>query len=424
MAADHTTVTRTIDSIWKIESARVIATLVRMVRDLSLAEDFAQDALLAALENWPANGIPGNPGAWLTATAKRRAIDHFRSSGLHARKQEELGADLAAREEDTVPEFTVNLDDASGDDLLRLMFIACHPVLATESRVALTLKLLGGLSTDEIARAFLVSESTVAQRIVRAKRALTEKRAAFEEPDAAMLADRLDAVLEVIYLVFNEGYAATRGADWLRPALCNDAIRLARVLAESMPRASEVQALLALMELQASRFNARTNAAGEPILLEDQDRKRWDRLLIRRGLAALDRARTLAHGIPGVYLLQAEIAACHARASESSETDWQRIAMLYGVLITLHPSPVLELNRAVAVCMSEGPQAALAIIEPLRTEPALASYHLLPGVRGDFLFRLGRHSEARSEFERAAALATNERERDFLLARMHDCTRH
>lgn len=423
MTADLTTVKSAIDAIWKIESARVIATLVRMVRDLSLAEDFAQDALLAALEHWPTNGIPGNPGAWLTATAKRRAIDHFRSSNLHDRKHEEFGAELAAREEDIAPEITVNLDDACGDDLLRLMFIACHPVLATEARIALTLRLLGGLSTEEIARAFLVAESTVAQRIVRAKRALAEQQAAFEEPDARMLVERLASVLEVIYLVFNEGYAATRGDDWLRPALCNDAIRLARILAERVPESSETHALLALMELQASRFAARTNDHGEPILLEDQDRARWDRLRIRRGLAALDHARRLAT-VPGVYLLQAEIAACHARAKNSDDTDWSRIAMLYGVLVEVHPSPVVELNRAVAVCMSEGPEAGLAIIEALREEAALSNYHLLPSVRGDFLLRLGRREEARTEFEHAAALAGNIREREFLLARMRDCANH
>lgn len=423
MTADHTNVKTAVDAIWKIESARVIAALVRMVRDVSLAEDFAQDALLAALESWPVKGIPDNPGAWLTATAKRRAIDHFRSSSLHARKQEEFGAELAAREEDVAPEFSVNPDDASGDDLLRLMFIACHPVLATESRIALTLRLLGGLSTEEIARAFLVAESTVAQRIVRAKRTLAERRAAFEEPDERVLVERLASVLEVIYLVFNEGYAATRGEDWLRPALCNDAIRLGRVLADRVPQSSETHALLALMELQASRFDARTNSSGEPVLLEHQDRTRWDRLRIRRGLAALDRGRRLAT-TPGAYLLQAEIAACHARAARSDDTDWTRIAMLYGILVTLHPSPVVELNRAVAVCMSEGPEAGLAIAEPLRKETALSNYHLLPSVRGDFLFRLGRYEEARSEFERAAALAGNAREREFLLARMRDCTKH
>lgn len=423
MTADHTRVQHAMDAIWKIESARVIATLVRMVRDVSLAEDFAQDALLAALETWPAKGIPANPGAWLTATARRRAIDHLRSSRLHARKQEEFGAELAAREADTAPEFAVNPDDASGDDLLRLMFIACHPVLSTEARIALTLKLLGGLSTEEIARAFLVAESTVAQRIVRAQRALANSQAAFEEPDARMLVERLASVLEVIYLVFNEGYAATRGDDWLRPALCHDAIRLGRVLAERLPQSSETHALLALMELQASRFAARTTSDGEPVLLENQDRARWDMLLIRRGLAALDRARSLAT-TPGGYLLQAEIAACHARAPRSDSTDWPRIARLYGVLATLHPSPVVELNRAVAVCMSEGPEAGLAVIEPLRKEASLSNYHLLPSVRGDFLFRLGRRGEARAEFEQAAALATNARERAFLLARVRDCANH
>lgn len=409
---------RAIDAIWKIESPRLIAALVRFVRDLGLAEDLAQDALVAALETWPDKGIPDKPGAWLMAAAKRRAVDHWRHQRLVERKHEAIEHEQA--DDGMTPDFEQLFEDRVGDDMLRLMFIACHPVLSTEARVALTLRLLGGLTTEEIARAFLAPEPTIAQRIVRAKRTLAEKRVPFEMPDDDALRERLDSVLEVIYLVFNEGYAATKGDDWLRPALCEDALRLGRMLAELAPEQSEAHALVALMEMQASRFPARTGPDGEPILLENQNRALWNRLLIRRGLAALERARKCASA-PGSRLLQAEIAACHARAATPGQTDWQRIAMLYELLGRVMPSPVVELNRAVAVCMSAGPETALAIVDGLSEEPALKNYHLLPSVRGDFLFRLERFDEARLEFERAAALAGNTRERDFLLARVRDC---
>ncbi|HEX7048544.1 MAG TPA: RNA polymerase sigma factor [Gammaproteobacteria bacterium] len=418
-AADQQSVHRAIDAIWKIESPKLIAALVRFARDVSVAEDLAQDALLAALESWPASGIPDKPGAWLMATAKRRAVDHWRHQRLVERKHEAIEHEQADSEA-AMPDFESAFETNVGDDLLRLMFIACHPVLSMEARVALTLRLLGGLTTDEIARAFLVPEPTIAQRIVRAKRALANADAAFEMPDSDALHERIDSVLEVIYLVFNEGYSATKGDDWLRPALCEDALRLGRVLAGLAPDRSDVHALVALMEIQASRFNARTGPKGEPILLQDQNRAVWDHLLIRRGLAALDRARRYADA-PSAYLVQAEIAACHARAATPDQTDWQRIAMLYELLGRIAPSPVIELNRAVAVCMAAGPEPALAMVDTLREEPALKKYHLLPSVRGDFLFRLERFDEARAEFQRAAELAGNAREREFLLGRVSAC---
>jgi len=411
---------RAIDAVWRIESARIIAGLARLVRDVGLAEELAQDALVAALETWPASGIPDNPGAWLMATAKNRALDHFRRDKLLARKHEQLGheAELQQQMAETAPEGA--LDDDFGDDLLRLMFTACHPVLATEARVALTLRLLGGLTTGEIARAFLVPEATVAQRIVRAKRTLAEARVPFEVPRGDELAARLSSVLEVIYLVFNEGYSATDGDDWMRPALCEDALRLGRILAGLAPREPEVLGLVALMEIQASRAGARVGPKGEPILLLDQNRARWDQLLIRRGLAALERAEALG-GALGPYALQAAIAACHARARMPEETDWERIAALYDALAQLAPSPVVELNRAVAVAMAFGPAAGLELVDALTAEPSLKSYHLLPSVRGDLLARLGRYDEARTEFERAAALTRNTRERELLLGRAAAC---
>ncbi|HEU5470816.1 MAG TPA: RNA polymerase sigma factor [Actinophytocola sp.] len=411
---------RTIEAVWRIESARVIAGLVRMVRDIGLAEELAQDALVAALEQWPDEGIPRNPGAWLMTTAKRRAIDQLRRRETLGRKLAELGHELELTGPGTRPDFDAAVEDTIGDDMLRLIFVACHPVLSTEARVALTLRLLGGLTTDEIARAFLVPESTVAQRIVRAKKAIAKAGVAFEVPEGAERQDRLSSVLEVIYLVFNEGYSATAGDDWLRPALCADALRLGRVLAGLAPAEPEVHGLVALMEIQASRSAARTGPGGEPILLLDQDRSRWDRLLINRGLAALDRAERLA-GRPGPYTLQAAIAACHARALSADETDWARIAGLYDALAALVPSPVVELNRAVAVGMAHGPAAGLELVDTLTTDPALKSYHLLPSVRGDLLARLGRNAEARTEFERAAALTRNERERTLLLDRANSC---
>ncbi len=410
---------RAIDAVWRIESAKLIAGLARIVRDVGLAEDLAQDALVVALEKWPESGVPDNPGAWLMATAKHRAIDRLRRSKLLERKHEELGRELEAQEM-AVPDLTAALDDDIGDDLLRLMFTACHPVLSTEARVALTLRLLGGLTTDEIARAFLVPEPTVAQRIVRAKRTLTEKRVPFEVPRGAELATRLSSVLEVIYLVFNEGYTATAGDDWMRPALCEDALRLGRILAELAPREPEVHGLVALIEIQASRAGARTGPSGEPILLLDQDRARWDQLLIRRGLAALERAEKLG-GARGPYALQAAIAACHARALTPEETEWPRIAALYETLGQLAPSPIVELNRAVAVAMAFGPAAGLDLVDALLSEPSLANYHLLPSVRGDLLFKLGRFVEARAEFERAASITRNARERDLLLRRAAAC---
>ncbi|HWS90341.1 MAG TPA: RNA polymerase sigma factor [Pyrinomonadaceae bacterium] len=398
-----------------MESAKLIAGLARVVRDVGLAEELAQDALVAALERWPESGVPDNPGAWLMAAAKHRAIDLLRRRTMLERKHEELGRELEALER-AAPDFDAALDDRIGDDLLRLIFTACHPVLSTEARVALTLRLLGGLTTAEIARAFLLPEPTVAQRIVRAKRTLSEARVPFEVPRGAELDARLSSVLEVVYLIFNEGYAATEGSDWVRPALCEEALRLGRVLAELAPDEPEVHGLVALLEIQASRLRARVGPGGEPVLLLEQDRGRWDWLLIGRGLAALERAERLG-GEPGPYVLQASIAACHARARAAAETDWARIAALYGELARVTPSPVVELNRAVAVSMAEGPAAGLEIVDALGSEPTLKSYHLLPAVRGDLLARLGRGEEARAEFERAAALTRNAREREVLLGR-------
>jgi RNA polymerase sigma factor (sigma-70 family) len=413
---------RTIDAVWRIESARIIARLARMVRDIGLAEELAQDALVAALENWPGSGIPDNPGAWLMATAKNRALDHFRRNKLLERKHEELGHELELQQEMAEPDLDAVINDDVGDDLLRLMFTACHPVLSTEARVALTLRLLGGLTTDEIARAFLVPEPTIAQRIVRAKRTLAEARIPFEVPRGDELVARLASVLEVIYLVFNEGYSATAGEDWMRPALCQDALRLGRILAELPANEPEVHGLVALMEIQASRAGARVGPQGEPVLLLDQNRARWDQLLIRRGLAALERAEALG-GALGPYALQAAIAACHARAHTPEETDWARIAALYDALAQLAPSPVVELNRAVALAMAFGPAVGLELVETLMSKLSLKSYHLLPSVRGDLLAKLGRFDEARAEFERAATLTRNTRERDLLLGRARECAR-
>ena len=407
---------RAINAVWRIESAKLIAGLTRMVGDVGIAEDLAQDALLIALERWPESGVPDNPGAWLMTTAKRRAIDLFRRDKRLDRKHEELGHELEALQELAVPDLDASLDDHVGDDLLRLMFISCHPVLSTEARVALTLRLLGGLTTDEIARAFLVPIPTIAQRIVRAKKTLSDAKVPFEVPRGPELEARLASVLEVIYLVFNEGYSATAGDDWMRPALCEDALRLGRVLAELAPDEPEVHGLVALMEIQASRSRARVNAAGEPILLLDQDRAKWDRVLIGRGLAALERAAALG-GAQGPYALQAAIAACHARARVADDTDWARIAALYEALARLMPSPVVELNRAVAVSMAFGPAAGLELVDELLSEPSLKGYHLLPSVRADLLMKLGRLEEARVEFERAAAMTKNARERALLLAR-------
>jgi RNA polymerase sigma-70 factor (ECF subfamily) len=411
---------RAIEAVWRIESARIIAGLARIVRDVGLAEELAQDALVAALQQWPKSGIPDNPGAWLMATAKHRAIDHFRRNKRLERKHEELGRELQAQQEMAVPDFNAALDDNVGDDLLRLVFISCHPVLSTEARVALTLRLLGGLTTDEIARAFLAPEPTIAQRIVRAKRTLSEARVPFEVPRGAELAARLSSVLEVIYLIFNEGYSATAGDDWMRPALCEDALRLGRILAELAPKEPEVHGLVALMEIQSSRSRARVSSSGEPILLLDQNRALWDQLLIRRGLAALDRAERLG-GMQGSYALQAAIVACHARAVTAEETDWRRIVALYEALAQVAPSPIVELNRAVAVAMAFGPAAGLELVDTLASEPYLNSYHLLPSVRGDFLFKLGRFGEAQTEFERAAVLTRNARERELLLGRAAAC---
>jgi RNA polymerase sigma-70 factor, ECF subfamily len=413
---------RAIDAVWRIESGKLIAGLTRMTGDVGAAEDLAQDALVAALERWPASGVPDNPGAWLMAAAKHRAIDVFRRGKLLDRKHEELGHELLARQQSPEGDLHAAIDDHVGDDLLRLIFTTCHPVLSTEARVALTLRLLGGLTTDEIARAFLVPEPTIAQRIVRAKRTLREARVPFEVPRAAELAARLSSVLEVVYLVFNEGYSATAGDDWARPALCEDALRLGRILAGLAPDDPEVHGLVALMEIQASRLKARVGPGGEPILLLDQDRGRWDQLLMRRGLAALERAEQLA-GALGPYALQAAIAVCHARARTAEETDWTRISALYDALTQLTQSPVVELNRAVAYSMAFGPAAGLEIADALTSEPALASYHLLPSVRGDFLFKLGRFDEARGEFERAAALTHNTRERELLRGRAAACAR-
>lgn len=416
----HHDIHRAIDAVWRMESARVIAGLVRMVRDVGLAEELAQDALVAALEKWPETGVPVNPGAWLTTTARNRAIDRLRHLKLRDEKHLQVAYELEQLQDDADRREEHLLDDPVGDDLLRLMFISCHPVLPPESRVALTLRLLGGLETGEIARAFLAAEATVAQRIVRAKRTLAEANVPFEIPRREELPERLSAVLGVVYLVFNEGYAASTGDDWIRPALCEEALRLGRVLAGLMPDESEVHGLVALMEIQASRLHARIGADGEPILLLDQDRSRWDRLLIGRGLAALERAQRLG-GALGPYALQAAIAACHARAVTAADTDWVRIVALYDALAQLAPSPVVELNRAVAVSMAFGPQVALERVDALRGEPKLAGYHLLPSVRGDLLFKLGREPEARVEFERAAALAGNGRERALLLARAAEC---
>jgi RNA polymerase sigma factor (sigma-70 family) len=406
---------RTIEAVWRIESPRLIAGLAGIVRDVGLAEDLAHDALVAALEQWPTKGIPDNPGAWLMATAKHRAIDYFRRNQLLDRKHEELGRELAKRESQ-VPDLNSALDDNIGDDLLRLMFIACHPVLSTDAQVALTLRLLGSLTTEEIARAFLVPESTIAQRIVRAKRTLSDSHAPFEVPRGTELDARLSSVLQVIYLIFNEGYSATAGEDWLRPALCEDALRLGRILAALVPNEPEVHGLVALMEIQASRSRARVSPSGDPILLYDQDRGRWDQLLIRRGLTALDRAEQLG-GAKGLYAIQAAIAACHARTVIAEDTDWKRIVSLYDELARVAPSPIVELNRAVAVGMAYGPQAALDLIDQIASAPALKSYHLLSSVRGDLLAKLGRHAEARAEFERAASLTKNAREREMLLTR-------
>ena len=410
---------RTIEAVWRIESARVIAGLTRLTRDVGLAEDLAQEALVAALEQWPQSGVPDNPAAWLTATAKRRAIDLFRRNAVAQRKHEELARELEALEQ-TSPNLDSTLDNTISDDLLRLVFIACHPILPTESRVALTLRLLGGLTTDEIARAFLTPESTIAQRIVRAKRTLADKHIPFDVPRGPELAARLSSVLEVIYLIFNEGYSATTGDDLMRPTLCEDALRLGRILAELAPNESEVHGLVALMEIQASRTRARITSTGEPVLLFDQNRAQWDQLLIHRGLTAIERAHK-ANTTLGPYVLQAEIAACHARARTPSETDWQRIIVLYTRLAELTPSPVIELNRAVAVSMAYGPQAGLTLVDALASESSLARYHFLPSVRADLLYKLGRHPEARIEFERAAALTQNTRERALLLSRAAAC---
>ena len=407
---------RAVDAVWRIESARLIAGLARIVRDIGLAEDLAQDALVIALEQWPESGIPNNPGAWLMVTARHRAIDRLRRIRTLERKYELLGRELEIRQDLMESDFGAAMDDDIGDDLLRLVFTACHPVLSTEARVALTLRLLGGLTTGEIARAFLVPEPTVAQRIVRAKRTLAEAHVPFEVPRGADRGARLSSVLEVIYLIFNEGYSATAGDDWMRPELCADALRLGRILAELVPQEAEVHGLVALMEIQASRMRARVGPSGEPILLLDQNRARWDHLLIRRGLTALGRAETLG-GTAGPYVLQAAIAACHALARTPEETDWARIAALYDALAQIAPSPVVELNRAVAVSMAYGPVAGLEIVDALSSEPSLMSYHLLPSVRGDLLGKLGRIEESRAEFERAAALTRNARERDLLLDR-------
>jgi RNA polymerase sigma factor (sigma-70 family) len=411
---------RAIETVWRIEAARLIAGLARIVRDVGLAEELAQDALVAALEQWPESGVPRNPGAWLMATAKHRAIDLVRREQRYERKLAELGHELETAPAAPGPDVDAVLDDDIGDDLLRLVFTSCHPVLSMEARVALTLRLLGGLSTKEIARAFLVSEPTIAQRIVRAKRTLAEAGVPFEVPQGAELTGRLSAVLEVLYLIFNEGYSATAGEDWMRPALCEEALRMGRILAELAVTEPEVHGLVALMEIQASRSRARTGPAGQAVLLLDQDRGRWDQILIRRGLAALERAEALG-GPLGPYGLQAAIAACHARARTADETDWVRIAALYEALAQRHPSPVVELNRAVALAMAFGPATGLELVDALAAEPALTSYHLLPSVRGDLLVKLGRHGEARKEFERAASLTANGREQALLLERAAAC---
>jgi RNA polymerase sigma factor (sigma-70 family) len=409
-----------IEAVWRIESRKLIAGLARIVRDVGVAEELAQDALVAALEQWPESGIPNNPGAWLMATAKHRAIDHWRRTKRIEQKHEELGHELETAQHRSADDLDARLDDDVGDDVLRLAFTACHPVLSPEAQVALTLRLLGGLTTGEIARAFLLSEATIAQRIVRAKRTLADKRVPFEVPRGPERAARLSSVLEVIYLIFNEGYSATAGEEWMRPGLCEDALRLGRILAELTPDEPEVHGLVALMEIQASRFKARIGPSGEPILLLDQNRALWDRLLIQRGLRALDRAERVAP-VRGRYLLQATIAACHARAPDAAGTDWARIAALYAELARLMPSPIVELNRAMAVGMASGAQAGLELVDALSSEPSLQAYHLLPSARGDLLFRLERFEEAGIEFERAAALTRNERERALLLERARAC---
>jgi len=408
---------RAIDAVWRIESARLIAGLARIVRDVGVAEDLAADALVAALEQWPREGIPRNPGAWLMAAAKHRALDHVRRSSMLDRKHGELGYAVETARPDTAETLNAALDDDIGDDLLRLVFTACHPVLTTEARVALTLRLLGGLTTSEIARAFLAPEPTIAQRIVRAKKTLAKEKVPYEVPRAAELAGRLSSVLEVVYLIFNEGYSATAGDDWMRPALCDEALRLGRILAELAPLEPEVHGLVALMEIQASRSRARVGPGGAPVLLLDQNRAVWDQLLIRRGLAALTRAESVRAGRRGPYELQAAIAACHARAREAADTDWTAIVDVYTELLEVVPSPVIELNRAVAVSMASGPQAGLDLVDALTSVPALEHYHLLPSVRGDLLMKVGRGDEARAEFERAAAMTRNARERDLLLER-------
>jgi RNA polymerase sigma factor (sigma-70 family) len=410
----------TIEAIWRIESAKIIAGLARVVRDVGLAEELAQDALVAALQQWPESGVPDNPGAWLTAAAKHRGIDLLRRNKRLERKHEELGRELQAQQEMSVPDFDTVLNDDFGDDLLRLVFISCHPVLPTEARVALTLRLLGGLTTEEIARGFLVSEATVAQRIVRAKRTLADGHVPFEVPRGVELSIRVSAVLDVIYLIFNEGYSATNGDDWIRPALCEDALRLGRILAELIPKEPEVHGLVALMEIQASRSRARIGPSGEPILLFDQNRALWDQLLICRGLAALERTEKLG-GMLGPYALQAAIASCHARARTPGETDWKRIVTLYNALAQLASSPVVELNRAVALAMAFGPAAGLELVDALVAEQSLRDYHLLPSVRGDLLTKVGRYDEARGEFERAAALTRNAREHELLFDRARAC---
>lgn len=421
--AEVSRVHRTIEAVWRIESARLIAALTRTVRDVGLAEDLAQDALVAALKQWPESGVPDSPGAWLMAAAKHRAVDLIRRNDLLARKHEQLAYELEQQGSESGAAIEAALDDHVGDDLLGLVFISCHPVLSTEARVALTLRLLGGLTTEEIARAFLVPEPTVAQRIVRAKRTLREANVPFEVPRGAELTARLSSVLEVIYLVFNEGYSATAGDDWVRPALCEDALRLGRILAELVPKESEVHGLVALMEIQASRLRARVGPAGEPVLLLDQDRGRWDHILIHRGFAALERAAAL-DGAFGPYALQAAIAACHARARRAEETDWEQIAALYDALSQLAPSPVVELNRAVALSMAFGPAVGLEVVDELIAEPSLQGYHLLPSVRGDLLARLGRFEEACAEFKRAATLTRNAREQGLLLERATACARN
>ncbi|KFC66881.1 hypothetical protein FG93_04363 [Bosea sp. LC85] len=410
---------RTIETVWRIEAPKLIAGLTRITRDVGRAEELAQDALVAALKQWPDEGVPRNPGAWLMQAGKHRAFDGLRRDKLLARKHQELGHELEA---ETTPDHDAALDDDVGDDLLRLVFTACHPVLSTEARLALTLRLLGGLTTEEIARAFLVPEPTMAQRIVRAKKTLADAKVPFEVPHGAELAERLESVLEVVYLIFNEGYAATAGEDWIRPALCEEALRLGRILAELAPQEPEVHGLAALMEIQASRLRARVGPSGEPILLLDQNRARWDQLLIRRGLAAIERARAIGGAI-GPYLLQAELAACHARARTAEETNWARIAALYGALAVINPSPIVELNRAVAISMAEGPAAGLAAVDRLVSEPSLKNYHLLPSVRADLLGKLDRHGEAQAEFERAAAMTRNVQERTLLLARAETARR-